>query len=170
MRARRLTHDADQWRLWLRRHGPALLLFARQWSLTRADAEDAVQNGFINFWKTRRRARDEVAYLYCCVRGAAMDLGRGERRRTKRQREASRAEESAFEPTLERSERQQRIEVALNQLPSDQREVVALKIWGELTFAQISEVLEIAPGTAASRYRLALNRLFADLAEEVTYD
>ena len=99
-----------------------------------------------------------------------MDLGRGERRRTKRQREASRAEESAFEPTLERSERQQRIEAALNQLPSDQREVVALKIWGELTFAQISEVLEIAPGTAASRYRLALNRLGADLAEEVAYD
>jgi RNA polymerase sigma-70 factor (ECF subfamily) len=154
----------------MRRHGPALLLFARQWSLTQLDAEDALQNGFVNFWKARSQARDEVAYLYSCVRRAAMDLGRGERRRVKRQRDASRAEESDFEPALERSERQRRIEAALNQLPSDQREVVALKIWGELTFAQIGEVLEIPAATAASRYRLALNRLSADLAEEVLYD
>ena len=57
------------------------------------------------------------------------------------------------------------IEAALNQLPGDQREVVVMKIWGGLTFAQIGEALGVPLNTAASRYRYALVRLEADLAE-----
>jgi len=165
-----LANDADRWRELLRRHGPALLLFARQWSATQADAEDAVQSGFVVFWRTCTKARDEMAYLYACVRTAAMDIGRGQRRRDRRQRAAARPEESAFEFMAERAERQARIESALNQLPADQREVVVMKIWGQLTFAQIGEVQSVPMHTAASRYRLALLRLAADLAEEMSYD
>ncbi len=40
---------------------------------------------------------------------------------------------------------------ALESLPTDQREVVALKIDGNLTFAQIGKVLGISPNTVASR-------------------
>src|SRR5438309_1380634 len=123
-----LEQDAEQWRQWLRREGPSLLMFARQWTMNHADAEDALQNGFLNFWKTRSKARDEVAYLYTCVRHAAMDAGRGERRRIVRQQEASRGEESFFEPVIEKVERNGRIELALSQLPRDQREVVTMKI------------------------------------------
>ena len=48
---------------------------------------------------------------------------------------------------------------ALWELPEDQREVTILHIWGELTFAQIAEVLSISLNTAASRYRYALAKL-----------
>jgi len=48
---------------------------------------------------------------------------------------------------------------ALRTLPTEQSEVVVLKIWEELTFAQIAELLEISPATAASRYRYALEKL-----------
>jgi RNA polymerase sigma-70 factor (ECF subfamily) len=41
--------------------------------------------------------------------------------------------------------------------------VLALKIWGELTFGQIAVQLEISPNTAASRYRYALAALRKDL-------
>ena len=34
-----------------------------------------------------------------------------------------------------------------------------LKLWENLTFAQIAEALEISPHTAASRYRYALDKL-----------
>ena len=37
--------------------------------------------------------------------------------------------------------------------------MIALKVEGQLTFAQIGEALEISPKTAASRYRLALEKL-----------
>lgn len=159
----------------LERHGAALILFARQWSTTSADAEDAMQNGFLKFWETRSRARDELAYLYACVRSAAMDLKRSDRRRdahelSARELSARRPDESAFEAPLEQSERNAAIESALRQLPGDQREVVVMKIWGALTFAQIAEALGIPLNTAASRYRYALARLEADLAREVAHD
>ena len=39
------------------------------------------------------------------------------------------------------------------------REVVTLKVWGELTFAEIAETLNIPQNTAASRYRYGLAEL-----------
>lgn len=39
------------------------------------------------------------------------------------------------------------------------REVVTLKVWGGLTFAEIAEALEIPANTAASRYRYGLIEL-----------
>ena len=44
-------------------------------------------------------------------------------------------------------------------LPGDQRAVVHLHLWEGLTFDHIAEVLGIPRNTAASRYRLALEKL-----------
>ena len=51
-------------------------------------------------------------------------------------------------------------------MPDRQREVVALKIEGELTFAQIGRVLGVRSNTAASPYRYALDKLRTSLAEK----
>ena len=161
----------DAWRAWLDRHGPALLLYARQWCRSRADGEDAVQDGFVRFWKSRGRAKDETAYLFACVRTAALDLSRtGERR--KRHEAAANVFENAPPPPPPppRDDLREAVEVALERLPGEQREVLVMKIWGGLTFAQIGEVLAIPANTAASRYRYALERLEATLATEAAHD
>jgi len=44
-------------------------------------------------------------------------------------------------------------------LPHDQREVLVMKIWNELTFGEIGAALGISQNTAASRYRYALAAL-----------
>jgi len=44
-------------------------------------------------------------------------------------------------------------------LPAPQREVITLKVWGGLTFAEIAATLDIPPNTAASRYRYGLEEL-----------
>ena len=65
---------------------------------------------------------------------------------------------------LEQEDRYRAIWVAIRRLPRDQAEVVVLKIWEEMTFAQIGEFLAISHDTAASRYRYAMRRLSAMLA------
>ncbi len=57
---------------------------------------------------------------------------------------------------------------ALAELPAEQAAVVVLKIWHELAFAEIGEVLAISPNTAASRYRYGLEKLRTTLGE--SYD
>ncbi len=52
---------------------------------------------------------------------------------------------------------------ALRTLPTEQSEVVVLKIWESMTFAEIAELLELSPATAASRYRYAIEKLHVKL-------
>jgi len=47
----------------------------------------------------------------------------------------------------------------LKSLPKSQSEVVILKHWEELTFAEIAEALDLSQNTVASRYRYAMEKL-----------
>jgi RNA polymerase sigma-70 factor (ECF subfamily) len=67
---------------------------------------------------------------------------------------------------LDREELLQAVWRELRALPTEQSEVVVLKIWEEMTFQQIAEVLEIPPPTAASRYRYAMTKLASKLSVE----
>jgi RNA polymerase sigma-70 factor (ECF subfamily) len=105
--------------------------------------------------------------LVTSVRRAAFDLARRESRRAVRE-ESAETDRARLEPVffapVEGEERRAAIEAALARLSEEQREVLVLKIWGELTFDQIAAQLEISPNTAASRYRYALGALRKELA------
>ena len=163
-----MDHDCGQWSAWLDEHGPALVLLARQWTDSHAEAEDVVQDAFVRFWPNRASARNARAYLYACVRSAAMDRRRSEARRRRREEFTRPAdnEENLFEQTQEHDERRETIEKTLQSLPDEQKEVVIMKIWGQLTFQGIGEALAISANTAASRYRYALTSLRKSLQQE----
>ena len=159
-------HAHESWRDWFELHGPRLLLCARQWTRSLADAEDVVQDAFVRFWRNQRGLGGEpVALVLTSIRRAACDLARKESRRAAREEraEADGERESLFEPLAEGDDRRRAIEAALARLPAEQREVLVLKIWGELTFAQIAQQLGIPLNTAASRYRYALGALRQEL-------
>jgi RNA polymerase sigma-70 factor, ECF subfamily len=162
----------ESWREWLGRHGPALLLLARQHCPNAADAQDAVQDGFVRFWRSRDRADDPTAYAFACVRSAAIDLARGRRRRDRHEPGIA-SPADFFEPasvSLEQEELWRAVEAALANLPAEQREVLVMKVWGGLTFAQIAAALQINADTAASRYRYALGRLQTTLRQEARHE
>jgi RNA polymerase sigma-70 factor (ECF subfamily) len=155
--------DHDSWKNWFQVFGPKLLLCARQWTRSLADAEDVVQEAFVRYWRHQRSLPGEpIALLVTSVRRAALDLARRNGRRSSREERSSNLSGGfvgAFHPLIEGDERRLAIEEALQRIPAVQREVLVLKIWGELTFEQIGQELGIPSNTAASRYRYALAAL-----------
>lgn len=159
--------DHDSWKNWFQLYGPKLLLCARQWTRSPADAEDVVQEAFVRYWRHQRGLPGEpMALLVTSVRRAAFDLARRTDRRTAREERAEGGlgdSVALFQMPLEGDERRAAIEEAMQRIPSEQREVLVLKIWGELTFEQIAAELDASPNTIASRYRYALNALRREL-------
>jgi RNA polymerase sigma-70 factor, ECF subfamily len=126
----------------------------------RQDAEDAVQEVFMALVRSRERlvdVRDLPAYLFASLRRAAARHA-ARRGHEPAMSDASVREVANPEPPVE-DPRSEPLRRALLSLTVEQREVIAMKIEGGLTFAQIGRVLEINANTAASRYRYALERL-----------
>jgi len=138
-----------------RQHGPALLLFALAITGERSRAQDAVHHVFLTLLENGklRRAGDKKAYLFGCVRNAILN----ERKRQARNRPLD--ESAWFTPPDQDYAGEQNLRRALAALPDDQRQVVVLHVWAELTFSQIGDLLEVSSNTAASRYRYALGKL-----------
>jgi RNA polymerase sigma-70 factor (ECF subfamily) len=149
----------ENWRNCFSEVAPGLLLFARQWVHSAADAEDIVQEAFVKFWRRNHNIANR-ALLYAAVRSIALDFVRRDMRRARRETTVFAEAEAATEPQFElEDDTQSALAAAVDSLPADQREVLVLKIWNDLTFNEIGETLGISQNTAASRYRYALRNL-----------
>src|SRR5215207_8010970 len=79
----------DSWKNWFQLYGPRLLLCARQWTRSLADAEDVLQEAFVRYWRHQRQLPgDPQALLVTSIRRAAIDLARREDRRAAREERA----------------------------------------------------------------------------------
>ncbi len=166
-------HEDELWQDWFAELGPRLLLFARQQTRSEQDAEDVLQEVWVRLWRERHRLGVELTsarrFAFCAIRRAAIDLARRHDRRAAREQQVVADTDEPvvwFAGDWETQERARVIQTALDQVPTEQREVIVLKIWGELTFAEIAEVAEIPANTAASRYRLGLEALREHLPAE----
>jgi RNA polymerase sigma-70 factor (ECF subfamily) len=133
----------------------------------REDAEEAVQEVFMALVRSRDRlseVRDLTAYLFTALRRVAGRLAARQARQPVAAEEVVRQAVSGEGPPSS-NPRGERLDRALRALPPKQREVIAMKIDGELTFAQIAAVLGVSPNTAASRYRYALEKLRRSLED-----
>ena len=158
--------EHEHWKACFSELAPGLLLFARQWVRTSADAEDIVQEAFVKFWRLPPSpgygAAGNRGLLYSIVRTTALDFIRRDSRCARRELAVfSESDEAVQFETDDESQRE--LAAAVDRLPQEQREVLVMKIWNELTFAEIGEALGISQNTAASRYRYALAALKKDL-------
>jgi RNA polymerase sigma-70 factor (ECF subfamily) len=145
-------------------HAQALFAFLLNLTRNDADTRDLLQEVFIKLAQkpdVLASVRDERGFLIRLAHNQAIDLMRRRGTREKNYErladeckgifaDATNADEQAFRAALAE---------ALGELPPDQRAVVHLKLWEDLTFEQIAEALEIPPNTAASRYRYGLDKL-----------
>jgi len=166
------------WQGWLRVYGPRLFLFARQQTRNAQDAEDALQDALVKLAKKVEEKtfvggqESWMAFLYTQIRREAIDRGRKDDRRRKREEHV--VEDTKGLNTVESGnwlldsnadgEQAKMVELALKELPTKFAEVIVMKIWGERTFDDIGKTLDISLHTAASRYRYGLEALRKKLA------
>jgi RNA polymerase sigma-70 factor (ECF subfamily) len=141
---------------------PRLALYARQW-LDAASADDVVQDALAALLIQRTMPDDTVAWMYRTVRNAAIDHARVSSRRRKREAAVAQARREWFEARPDNLIDAQTAEQVLKNLPGDAREVVVMRIWGELGFAQIAEILQISVSTVHTRYTAALAQMRNEL-------
>jgi RNA polymerase sigma-70 factor (ECF subfamily) len=138
--------------------GARSVRYAQALTRNQHDAEDALQAAFVRvalYPKSITEARHPWAYLLRIVRNEALKIAQKKRAEDWLELVA----EAWREETQVDFEAQQLVRHALEKLPASQSEVVVLKIWEGMTFAEIADVLGESPNTAASRYRYALQKL-----------
>ena len=144
-RCRLLAEMLDQ-------HGAALALYAAQWT---AEPDDCVQEALIELAGRTEWPARPVAWLYCVVRRRALNAARSQRRRNQR-------EQTAWHDRLlgksAGSDRQELID-SLAALSESRQEIVLLKVWGNLTFDEMAEVLGRSPATLHREYHRAVAQL-----------
>ncbi|MFQ5731917.1 MAG: RNA polymerase sigma factor [Planctomycetaceae bacterium] len=147
---------------------PRLARYAVTLTRNLDDAEDALQAAFVQIARCPQRlaeARHPWPYLLRVVRNEALRVVRQRCRNKAPLPDADLADRwgipnpGDLATQSERQEIAESVNSALNKLPPMQAEVVVLKIWENMTFAQIGAVLGTSPNTAASRYRYALEKL-----------
>lgn len=142
-------------------HGPALVLFARPW----CDCpEDAVQDAFCRLAGLRAWPDDPAAWLFRAVRNRAIDLGKAERRRHRREAAAARPDGWFAEPAVDGLDASAAV-AALERLPAESRDVIVARLWGGLTLEQAAAVAGCSVSTAHRRFEAGIARLRHELGE-----
>lgn len=157
--------DAELLGRLLDEHGPALALFAAQWTDA---ADDCVQEAFVELAAQRRIPENPRAWLYRVAKHRALNAARGSRRR--RERETRVARERLVVKGRWSDDRLGALAVseAIERLDPEERELVVMRIWGGLTFEEIAGLLSVSIATAHRKYQGALERLRRHLESPCT--
>jgi len=137
------------------RKAAGLILYGRALGLSHGEAEDVVQETFVALLKMKQAPEEPEHYCIRAFRNRALNHHRSLWRRLAREWESVRWFERKSDSTAVETEAMR----CLANLPAEQREVIVLKIWNELTFEAIGALLKVSPNTAAGRYRYGLNKL-----------
>jgi RNA polymerase sigma-70 factor (ECF subfamily) len=146
-------------------HRQQLYTYAVSITRPREAAEDAIQRAFQPLLSRDALPADLRPYVFRCVRNAALD---DLRRDQIRQESIFAVDQPAAPatpwsaPSLSAAE----VDAQLQRLSSDEREIIVLKIYDDLTFQEIAELRGVPLPTVASWYRRGLEKLRALLAKE----
>jgi RNA polymerase sigma-70 factor (ECF subfamily) len=138
----------------LDRHLAALVLYARQWC---AAPEDAVQDAVCKL-VTARTPDDPAAWLFRAVRNAAIDRGKADRRRVKREATVARPDRWFAEREVDGLDAADAV-AALESLPPDEREIIVARLWGGLTLEQAADAANCSVSTAHRRFEAGIAHL-----------
>ncbi|WP_261346679.1 RNA polymerase sigma factor [Crateriforma spongiae] len=161
--------DAEQiCRIW-DTHRDRLMLIARAMDPLVSDggADDAVQEAFIELAKRGQPPDDPVAWMARIIRNRLLMWRRGRQRRRERENDYARL------TWLVRRDDSAAIDIdprklteVLQTMPDDQRQVIVMRWWGDMTFRQIAGVLGQSRSRTHRQYQHGIAHLRTLLAPE----
>ena len=152
-------------RLLVESYSQKLYWHIRRLVILHEDADDALQNTFINVWKSIGNFRSDSSlytWLYTIATNEALALI------NKRKRNAADSIDdlgSYFANSQEGStwfdgdEAQMKLQNAILQLPEKQRIVFNLKYFDEMTYEEMSKVLKTSEGALKASYHHAVKKI-----------
>jgi RNA polymerase sigma-70 factor (ECF subfamily) len=161
--------DASAFRELFSRHAPTLQRVMRQQLRRPEDANDLVQQTFLQLHRARNDYRPELPlrpWLYTI----ALNLKREYFRKHKRQREHGVDQLESLAPGVPSQENEsmaaQAVRFALERLPEAQREVIALHWFGGVPLPEVAEVV----GASLSAVKVRAHRGYAAMRQILEND
>jgi RNA polymerase sigma-70 factor (ECF subfamily) len=183
--ARFQSGDRSAFNALVRRHQVPLYNFAMRLLRSQPAAEEVVQDAFVRVVLNAaefKHASKFTTWLYTIARNLCIDASRKRALRNHPSLDESRGDGEG--PTLgertadgranvERAavavEIRERLTIAVDELPDEQREVFLLREVSNVPFREIAEIVGVPENTVKSRMRYALERLQAALSEFEEY-
>ena len=138
---------------------------------SRDAASDVLQEVFLRLVRTRKRLRNvgnPTAYAFAIARNESSRWLTRHRRRTKAiTLDAAKLFLTDASQSFASREQAESLIAAMDQLEEVDREIIELKVYGGLTFREISDVTKKPGATVATRYRRAMQRLQLWLEREL---
>ena len=155
----------------VRTHRSALLQMVRRYVKSDVDAEDVIQQCFVRAYRSFDGFRGEASvrsWLYRIAVHTALNFTRGQPREDSLE---SIADVAAFTSSLDTSklvasEIWQKVAAMIAILPAKQRLVLELRLFHELSFAEVAVIADCTEETAKVNYHHAVKKLRAHLPEK----
>ena len=150
---------------------PRMRRFAHALSRNSADADDLTQAAIERALRSKSQWQEGTrldSWCYRIMRNLWIDTARSKARRSAR--EAPEAEALSVgedpRPSLEASLDLQKVMAAMERLPGEQREIVALILIEGFGYREVSEMLDLPMGTVSSRLVRGRTALLAMVGEQ----
>jgi RNA polymerase sigma-70 factor (ECF subfamily) len=154
------------------RFSPTVLALAMRILRSRSEAEDVVQDTFVEAWKRAGtfdpRRGTAFSFMFAIARSRALDRLRSRGAESRATQAFAREEKGTVPLPIESAEQRQdreRIQSALASIPPEQRSVLELAYFEGMSHTEIADRTGDPLGTVKTRCRLALEKLAGLLAE-----
>ncbi len=146
-------------------YGGLLWSLALRFTNSSSDAEDAVQDVFIDLWKNAERFRPEIAsektFVSMIARRRLIDRTRAKRLATSSDVDMERLPQvtPGVSDRVELKDEARLAEQILDQLPTDQSRAIRLAVFDGLTHSQIASETGLSLGTVKTHIRRGLIKI-----------
>ena len=148
--------NPNVWNTLLRRHATPLAIYAAQIC---SDSEDVVQESFLELFRLTQPPENVSAWLYKVVRNKAISSRRSATRRGRHEGRHANRSPNWFEESPENRLDAREITRQISELPDDQREVLVLRLWSEMTFEEIAELIDSSSSNCHRLYQKAIEEV-----------